>query len=276
MKKISAVILTKNEESRIEKTIYSLQFCNEILLIDDNSTDKTTSIAKKLRAIVYQRSLNTDFASQRNYGLEKAKGDWILFIDADEEITSELQKEIKDVIRNDQLPITNYQSNSKSKTQNLNHNQCDAYALRRRDYWLGKELKFGETRKVRNTGIVRLVRKGSGQWFGNVHEVFNTARKVKRLDNFLNHYPHPTISDFIYDINFYSTLRAKELYSHGISTNIIQIIIYPLFKFLLTYFIYFGFLDGSPGFIYSFFMSFHSFLVRAKLYQYCFLNRTKS
>jgi hypothetical protein len=102
---------------------------------------------------------------------------------------------------------------------------------------------------------------------GTVHEVFYTADNVGQLENFINHYPHPTLSEFINDINNYSSIRAEELFTQGVRTNVFQIIFYPLIKFKYNYFILFGFLDGPAGFVYSFMMSFHSFLVRSKLYQ---------
>jgi hypothetical protein len=142
-----------------------------------------------------------------------------------------------------------------------------AYYIRRRDFFLGKELRFGETQKVRNKGIIRLVKKNSGEWMGNVHEVFYTAARTSLMDGYITHYPHPSVKDFLNDINTYSSLRAKELYNHGKKTSILEIILYPFAKFLLNYFLYLGFLDGAIGFMYAFIMSFHSFLVRAKLYQ---------
>ena len=139
--------------------------------------------------------------------------------------------------------------------------------MKRRDYFWGKELKYGETKKVRNQGIVRLVKKGAGKWMGTVHEVFNTVENIGSLNGYINHYPHPTLKEFIEDVNTYSSIRAEELFNQGVKTNIFQIIFYPLIKFKYNYFILLGFLDGPAGFVYSFMMSFHSFLVRSKLYQ---------
>jgi glycosyltransferase involved in cell wall biosynthesis len=248
---ISAVVLTKNEEKNIERCIKSLMFCDEIIVVDDYSTDKTVHKVHQVHKVcqVYQRKLNGDFATQRNFAMEKVKNDWVLYIDADEIVSEELQKEIV-------------------KLLNCSIVKESAFAIKRRDFFMNHEMKYGETKKVRNMGIVRLVKKGAGIWNGNVHEVFHTAKNVGKLNGFLDHYPHPTISEFIIDINLYSSLRAKELFDHNKRTNILEIIFYPFSKFIYTYFIKLGFLDGSQGFIYSFFMSFHSFLVRTKLYQY--------
>lgn len=256
---LSAVILTKNAEGSIEKCLRSVSFVDEILIIDDYSTDKTLDIVHKVFKVhqvyqvytVMQRKLAGDFAAQRNFALEKATGDWVLFVDADEEVTDELQQEIKEV--------TSYKIQDKS-----------AYFLKRSDYFWGKELKYGETMKARDRGIVRLIKKGSGIWEGKAHEEFkigSSKLEVGSLKNFLNHYPHQTVKEFLQEVNFYSSIRAKELFSQGEKTNIFVILAFPLGKFVWTYMIKLGFLDGPAGFAYAFFMSFHSFLVRAKLYQ---------
>lgn len=243
---LTAIILSKGEKS-LEMAVESVKFCDEILIIKDSSFEGKAKIKQR----IVNRFLAEDFSAQRNYAMKEAKGEWILFVDADEVVTQELAKEIE------------------HEVQSTKHKASEtAYYIRRRDYFWGKELKYGETRKARNSGIIRLVKKNSGRWNGRVHEVFVPAGKVGRLNSFLNHYPHQTLKELIGDINYYSTLRAKELLNNNVGINILQIIFYPLGKFVLGYFLYLGFLDGPAGFVYSFMMSFHSFLVRAKLYQY--------
>lgn len=258
--KLTAVVLTKNEEKNIERCLKSLDFCDEIIVIDDYSTDKTLNIVHKALKVdkvykVIQRKLNNNFASQRNFGLSKATNDWVLFVDADEEVSKELQTEIVSLFHGSIV-------------------EENAFYLKRRDYFWDQELKFGEIKRVRDQGIVRLVKKSSGTWMGNVHEEFNppaggnnSELRVRKLKTFLNHYPHPTLKEFINDINNYSSIRAEELFNRGIGTNIFEIIFFPFGKFVYNYFFNLGFLDGPAGFTYSFMMSFHSFLIRAKLYQ---------
>jgi len=268
---LSAVVLTKNEEKNIERCLESLDFVDEIVVVDDYSTDKTLDkvksqklkvkngsqnqvrLGQKLK--VFQRKLKGDFAGQRNFGLEKASGEWVLFLDADEEITDELKKEIKEMIR----------------YATLERDDLIGFYIKRRDFFWSREVRFGELLKVRSKGLIRLIRKKYGKWQGKIHEeleIGNRKLEIGKLKNFINHYPHLTVKEFLEEVNFYSTLRAQELFSHGKRTNIFQIIFFPFFKFILTYFIYLGFLDGTVGFVYSFMMSFHSFLVRAKLWQY--------
>jgi glycosyltransferase involved in cell wall biosynthesis len=255
--KISAVILTKNEESNIKRCLESLDFCDEIIIIDDYSTDKTTGkirnskleIRNKFRIQIFQKKLNNNFSEQRNFGLSKTSNEWVLFIDADEEVTKELANEIKSYVLGGEWK------------------ESQAFYIKRRDFFWEKELKYGEVKKVREQGIIRLVKKNSGQWKGTVHEVFHTDKKTGQLKGFLNHYPHQTLKEFINDINCYSSIRAEELFNRGDRSNVFQIIFFPFGKFFYNYFFNLGFLDGPAGFAYAFMMSFHSFLVRAKLYQ---------
>lgn len=246
---ISAVILTKNEEKNIERCIDSLSFCSEIVVIDDYSTDKTAEIAEKHGAVIVERKLKNDFTSQRNFGMEEVKGDWILFVDADEEVSEKLQQEIVRGMKNGTF-------NKK------------AYFIPRRDYWWGTELRYGEVSEARNRGYIRFVKKDSGQWRGKVHEQYVIHSIVGHLHGHIKHYPHPTVKEFIREINMYTSIRAKELFDSKVSTNIFEIVSFPLGKFIWNYFFQRGFLDGAAGFGYAFFMSFHSFLVRVKLYQY--------
>jgi glycosyltransferase involved in cell wall biosynthesis len=250
--KLSAVLITKNEEKNIESCLASLSFCDEVVVVDDASSDRTALLAEKYGARVYKRELKGDFAAQKNFGMEKTVGDWILFVDGDERVSVDLKNNIIRAVETD--------------------GDIFAYYIKRRDFWWERELRFGETKKVRNRGLVRLVKKKAGVWYGKVHEELACRNKVGFLDGFLDHYPHPTLSEFIREINNYSSIRANELKKEGVGTNIVQIVLWPAAKFILNYFVYLGFLDGPAGFAYAFLMSFHSFLVRAKLYQLSFEN----
>ena len=242
--KISAIILTKNEEIKIEDTIKSLLFCDEIIVVDDESSDETVKKAKHAGAIVFNHAKNKEFAGQRNWAMKQAKNEWVLFIDADEDVSENMKNEIIKL-----LPEEN----------------VSAYKIPRRDFFWNTELKFGETRKVRTEGIIRLMRKGSGVWIGAVHETFVTAGQINKLHTYINHHSHESISSFIEDINTYSTLRAIELAQQGRKVSTFELILFPTGKFIYTYLFLGGFIDGPAGFVYSFLMSFHSFLVRAKL-----------
>ena len=246
---ISVIILTKNEENNIERCLESVLWADEIVVVDDYSIDNTKNIinvfcrTKNRNIKIFDRRLNGDFASQRNWGMEKTTGEWILFLDADEEITTKLREEIVTAI--------------KTATSS-------GFKIKRKDYFLGKWLKFGETNGVH---LLRLIKKDAGEWVGRVHEELKAnSNKIGLLENPILHRPHQTLSRFLAKINFYSTIRAEELHDHKCQTNFFWIILYPKAKFLQNYFLKLGFLDGMAGLMMVLTMSFHSFLVRSKLY----------
>lgn len=245
---ISAIILTKNEEKNIVDCIDSLLWCDEILVVDDNSEDKTVQIIESLKnnkVKVLLHSLNNDFSKQRNFALQQAQHEWVLFIDADERVSLALEYEILSSI-------------------NSSLNNFSGYYIKRRDFIWGKELKYGETG---NINFLRLIKKEKGEWVGKVHESLRIKGKTALLNNPLMHYPHQDIAQFLKEINFYTDLRAKELYDKKVKVYWWSIIVYPLGKFIFNYGIKRGFLDGLHGFIFATLMSFHSFLARGKLWQ---------
>ncbi len=239
---ISAVVLTKNNQETIVHCLDSLSWCDEIVVIDDDSTDDTRMIAKGYGARVIRHSLHNNFAFQRNFALEKARGEWILFVDSDEVVSSGLRDDIQHAIQTDTYV---------------------GYRLKRQDIFFGKQLRFGETARVR---LLRLGKKDSGVWKRSVHEVWDIKGRIGDLRHPLLHYSHPTIRSFIDDINRYSTLHAEELKKIGTRVSVVDIVAYPLGKFLYNYVLRQGFRDGTEGTIMAFMMSLHSFLARAKLY----------
>lgn len=245
---ISVIILTKNEETNIVDCLESVVWCDEIIVVDDYSTDRTLQVIKNFspRIKIFQRSLNNDFSAQREYALSKAKNDWVLFIDADERLSNGLSGEIRDFLE--------------QKDPDVN-----GFYVQRKDVIWGKELKHGESG---NINLLRFAKKNAGAWHGKVHEIWEIKGKLGNFKMPLLHYPHQSIAVFLREINYYTDLRAKELYNRGVRTNLYQIVLYPKAKFILNYFLKLGFLDGIEGLIFAIMMSFHSFLVRAKLWTY--------
>lgn len=243
MENLSVIILTKNEEKNILDCIETIEEVGEIIIIDDYSTDRTLDVIRGLandKIRIFQHRLDGDFSSQRNFGLSKVKNEWVLFLDADERVSNGLKKEISE----------------KSFA-------FDGIYIKRTDIMWGRKLTHGETGNIK---LLRLGKKGSGKWKGKVHEIWDIKGNVDTFDNALIHYPHPHISDFLYEVNFYSTLRAKELFDKNTKVNVWQMIFFPKAKFFVNYFGKLGFADGLPGFVFAMMMSLHSFLVRAKLW----------
>ena len=240
---ISAVILAKDYDQPLKKLIASFKFADEIVIIIDKLFNKLSHTGC-VKAKVFTRSLNNDFAAQRNFGLRKAKGDWVLFIDSDEEISQELNKEISQLINN---PI----------------NQMNGYYIRRQDRLWGKLMTGTEAGRTR---ILRLVRKGSGKFMRRVHEYYECTGTTGALKNKLIHNPHPTLRKFLVDVNRYSTIHAQENLEEGKKSTLFKIIFYPVGKFLYNWLVLGGCKDGDRGVIVSLIMSLHSFLSWSKLW----------
>ncbi len=250
---LSVVVLTKNEEKNIIDCLESISWVDEIIIVDDYSDDRTLEIIKNLeinkKVKVFKRRLENDFSAQRNFFLNKTKFDWVLYLDADEIITKELRDEINTILINEKNNPVNF-----------------GFYIPRKDVMWGKLIKHGEMGKIK---LLRLIKKDSGKWIGKIHETYQTNKRTSELENHILHYPHQSVNEFIKEINFYTSIRARELYESGVKTSFLQILIYPKAKFFVNYFLNLGVLDGIEGLVLAILMSFHSFLVRAKLYFLC-------
>ncbi len=236
---ITVCVLTKNSQEELTKILPSVQFANQILVIDDHSTDNTESIARAHQCDFYKRALNNDFAAQRNYAIHKARGEWIFFIDPDETVSASLAAEV--------MQVTNTTS-------------YDGFSIKREDLFLGKKLKHGETSSV---WLVRLAKKAKGTWVRPVHETWK-VENVGRLKNVLVHNAHQDIAHFLKKINYYTDIESNYRNQSGKKTNLFEVVAFPVGKFIQNYILRLGILDGMEGFTMAFMMSVHSFLVRAK------------
>lgn len=237
---LTAIILTHNSEKFIGRCIRSLNFSDEIIVIDDYSQKKLNLNNSKVK--IYSRHLANDFASQRNFGLDKANGDWVLFVDSDEEVPEDLKNEI---------------------LKELKNNKISGYYIPRKDFFLGKWLSHGETGNIR---LIRLARKNTGNWKGEIHEIWDIEGTTGTLKNHLNHYSHENIKDFLNKINIYTDILAVKWQKEKKKMPSYEIMVYPLGKFIRNYILKLGFLDGEQGIIMAIFMSMHSFLARSKYF----------
>lgn len=248
-KHISLLLLTKNEQENIKKNFTWLKKCpvvNEIIAVDSYSTDNTQKELKKLQTNklkikFFQRELANDFSQQRIFALSKTTNNWILWLDADEKPSPKLIKFLN----------------------SFNFNQMKSFSFRRQDIFLGHRLKHGETASLR---FVRLFNKNYGLFERPIHEIWHSRLPIHHSNLKILHYSHPTLDSLLTKINFYTDIRAQELYQQQVKTNLCQIIFFPFFKFIHNYFLRLGFLDSTPGLILGLSMSLHSFLVRAKLW----------
>ena len=240
---ISATIITLNEENKISRAIKSLKgLADEIIVVDSGSTDKTVVTADNLGAKVFFHEFD-NFANQKNWAVSKAKGNWILSLDADEEILPALAEEIKEAVKNDRYV---------------------GYLIPRKNFILEKEIKHS---RWSPDSHVWLWKKNCGKWTGDVHEEVVVSGKVGSLKGSKIHNSHDTVSSFMKANNFYSTLEARVLFKKNIKFSFARMFRESLFEFFIRFFYKKGFLDGSKGFILAYIMGIYKLTVWIKLWE---------
>lgn len=236
---LGCAIITYNEEKSIERTLKSVSFCDEIVIVDSGSKDKTLEIAKRYTDKVYTQEW-LGYGKQKNFAVGKLSTDWVLSLDADEVISDALKKEIIDELKKPRF---------------------DAYALNFQLIFMGRPLKFGGTYPDYH---VRLFRKGR-YWFNedDVHEGIKT--KAVKLKNSVYHYSYDSLEDYLEKFNRYTTLAARSRLKQGKKVSRL----YPFLRFGLDLFNRFilkgAFLDGYPGCVYALLSSYYAFVKYVKL-----------
>ncbi len=238
----SAVVLTHNCADSLSGCLSSLSSAKEIIIIDDLSTDNTLKIAKKFTPHIYSRHLNNDFAAQRNFGLAKTKSDWVMFLDSDEILSPPLKQAIA------ALP---------------NHPSVNGYYIPRQDLFLSQTIHFGE---MGHTRLLRLGNKNYGSWTRSVHEIWKISPPLTSLFAPIFHRRHISLTSFINRLNSYTDINRGQLLQENKGFSYKELLKPPI-KFLYNYFFLLGFLDGMPGLIAAYMMSFHSLIVRVKLWE---------
>jgi len=244
MPKISAVILTKNEEQNLPRCLEAIRWVDEILILDSESTDGTLAIAKKFGAKVHQLPWE-GFGKQKQKGIDLAFGEWVLSIDADEVVTPELKEEITSRLSSD--------------------NGTVGYYLKRKAYFLDRFVRHGGWYP---DWVLRLFKKGKGRFTpAAVHESVVLDGPAGRLESDFLHYTDPDFSHYLEKLNRYTDLSAKELFEKGERGSLFRILANPAVKFFLQYFLKAGFLDGRAGFILAGASAFHVFSKYVKLWE---------
>lgn len=248
--RISSVIIAKNEEANIARCIESQLSCVDdiLILVDDSTTDNTVNIVRSFPQVRCELVQWKGYAQTKQYGVDKALHDWILWIDADEALRRELQEEL-------QL----------FKTSTPQHS---AYSIARRAYFLGKWIRHSGWYPGR---VLRLFHRAA--WRMNqvhVHEglipVGNNSN-IGVLKNDIDHYTDPDIHHYYEKFNHYTTLAAQGLMQQQREAKLIDLLLRPSFTFLKMYVLRLGFLDGKHGFILAVFSAHYVFTKYAKLWE---------
>lgn len=224
--KISGLIITFNEEKNMREVLECFDFCDEIIVVDSFSTDKTIEIASTFPKVKTIQNKFEDFTKQRNIALDAAKNDWVLFLDGDERITSELQEEILKTVKD---------SNAK-----------DAYYFYRTFFLGKKKINFSGTQNDKN---FRLFRKSKARYSENkkVHETLKVNGTVGILKHKLLHYSFENYDQFKNKMLSYGRLKGQELHLKGKKYSFLAQWGKVIFKFFKTYFLKLGILDGANG-----------------------------
>lgn len=219
--KLSVVILTYNERPYLEDAVHSVAFADEIIVMDSYSNDGTVELANSLDCIVIQRKFD-NFSNQRNHAIPFAKGEWILFLDADERISIRLQAEILSKITND---------------------TDQAYKLRNPHFFLNHFLYHKADR------VIRLAKNDQIHFTGDVHEKLQVPKgTIGILDNYIIHYTYKGIFHFLNKKESYAWFQAGELLKKRKKISYFHLAFKPFYRFFSTYILKRGFLDGAPGF----------------------------
>lgn len=251
--RLSACIITRNEEAFIERCIQSVHFADEVIVIDAESSDQTRTIAEGLGAKVHTNPWK-GFSHQRNLCLEHAKGDWVFFIDADEEASKELGAELRQWIS----------LNDRFQASGLFFPHC--FSVRREEFFLGRHLKYGPGNPSFQW---RFFRKNAVRFVGDVHEYPQFEGPIGALSKgFLNHNPHLNVDRFLKKLNHYTTLEALDRFQQGQRTSLFH----AVFTFWTTLFKngirYQGFRNGKEGWILIILESFSRVVRHLKLWTY--------
>ena len=232
---LSVVIITHNEEANIGRTLASVQPLvadgkGEIIVVDSGSSDRTVEIAKSFGAKVFSEEWK-GYAAQKNSAIDKATGDWILSVDADEELSDGLTKEVEEICHG---PAED------------GFGSENGYWLKRQNQFLGRALRHGG---FWPDPKLRMFRRGMGRVENRaVHETFQVTGRLGTLYYPLLHHSYPTLTDYIDHMNRYSSLGAEMEVVRGRSGfSLFNIVLRPLATFIYNYFFRLGFLDGREG-----------------------------
>jgi glycosyltransferase involved in cell wall biosynthesis len=239
--KISATVVTFNEERNIARAIESLRCADEIVIVDSGSTDRTREIAALAGARVIEEPWR-GYAAQKNLASGRATHDWILSIDADESLTEELEAEILTL-----------------KSEGPRHN---GYSMPRFAMYLGRWIRHGGWYPDRK---VRLFHRDFGRWVGDyVHESVSVRGSIGTLDGRLLHFTCSSLSEHLRTLDRYTTLAASEVHAKHPNVPMRRLLLDPAWTFVHTYAIRLGFLDGPQGLAIAWMAALYTFLKYAK------------
>ncbi len=243
-------MITFNNARTVERALKSVvDWADEIVVVDSFSTDDTPAIVKDYAGTFQQRPW-PGFRDQYQFAAEQCRNDWVIFIDADEEISPALADELREAVARNQ-----------ACSEGL---RVRGYACHRRTYFLGRWIRHGGWVPDRE---VRLYDRRFGRWAGDLHAKVEVQGRIALLRNYYYHYTYADIADQISTINRYSTTAAQDMDRCGRRFSLTGALLHPPARFLRDYILKRGFLDGLPGFIIAVNTMFHVFAKHTKLWE---------
>jgi len=242
MNKISVVVITKNEENNISDFLKSVEWADEIIVVDSESTDKSIELAKVFTDKIFIRKWE-GYVPQKKYALSLAKNEWILSLDADERVTPELKDEIR----------------------NLSPGNFAGFRIRRKNFLLKKEITSCGWEKDYQLRLLKRDKTGLSDRL--VHEKFIVDGQVDTLKNSMLHFTFSSFTDYLNKINYYTSLKAQELFRKKKRVGAWTILSHTVSAFFAFFFIKRGFKDGVYGLIISFLHSVSTMMNYIKLWE---------
>jgi glycosyltransferase involved in cell wall biosynthesis len=242
---VSGVITSFNEEHNIAGCIESLLWCDEIILVDSFSTDSTPEIAKRYDKVRFFQRTYYGAGAQKNWAMQHVKGDWIFLLDSDERCTPELREEVQRILADGP--------------------QHSAYMMNRNVYILGKRIRYSGWQHDR---VARLFRKGAAYYENRrVHSVLHTTGETPLLENAIEHFMvERSFDEYAFRLAKYGYWNAAQCWRDGERTSALEVLLRPTWRFLRTYFLQLGILDGALGIIFCLLQSYSTYMKFAILW----------
>jgi len=242
--KISVYMITRNNERTLEKALASVTWADEIVVVDSFSTDKTPEICRRFTDRVIQRPW-PGFREQYQHAADLTTHPWVMFIDADEEISQELAEEIQCVVKEGEKSF-------------------DGFIIYRRTYYLGRWIRHGAWYPDYE---IRLYCREKGRWEGGLHAKIVVDGNVGSLKHEILHHTYRDISDQIRTLDLYSRIEAEDMLKAGERFRLFKLLFRPPFRLIKEYLLKQGFRDGIPGLVIIVATMFYVFIKHAKLWE---------
>lgn len=246
-KKLTALLLTKNEESKVRRCLDSITWADEIVVVDGCSTDRTADICKEYGAKVMEHKFEGSFDIDCNLGIDNSSGDWILKLDADEIVTESLKEDLDKILEDD--------------------SGYSAFRFRRRNFFLGHFMRYGGWHHY----SLHLFKRGKARYRGHVHETLIVDGRIGHIDGAVEHYPFDSITQFVERHNKYSNIEAQKILDTegalDYKTIKYHIRTKPIKRFFKFYVKKKGYREGMYGLIFSILYAWVHFLNWVKYWE---------